>query len=45
MDIKSCEREFHGLIKRDEKTCLDKLFLHTGVFPYLRPGRLLGFAK
>ena len=31
MDIKSCEREFHGLMKRDEKKCFDKLFLHKGI--------------
>ena len=29
MDIKSCEREFHGLMTRAEKKCFDKLFLHT----------------
>ena len=31
MDIKSCVREFHGLMTRDEKKCLDKLFLHNGI--------------
>ena len=31
MDIKSCEREFHGSMTREEKKCLDKLFLHKGI--------------
>ena len=35
MDIKSCVREFHGLMTRDEKKCLDKLFLHNGISSFL----------
>ena len=35
MDIKSSEREFHGLMTRDDKKCVDKLFLHKGISSFL----------
>ena len=35
MDIKSCEREFYGLMMRNEKKCFDKLFLHEGISNFL----------
>ena len=42
MDIKSCEREFHGLMTRDEKKCFDRLFLHIGISSFFECPRSVG---